>query len=55
MKDTIEERMIELQEAKAAISKGAIEKLKPEEIRKARIGDLKSLFSIKDGSIGEKL
>jgi SNF2 family DNA or RNA helicase len=46
MKDSIEERMIALQEAKAAIGKGAMEKLKPDEIRKARIGDLKNLFSI---------
>lgn len=48
MKDSMEGRMIELQEAKAAIGKGAMEKLKPEEIRKARIGDLKSLFSIRE-------
>jgi tartrate dehydratase beta subunit/fumarate hydratase class I family protein len=48
MKDSIEERMIKLQEAKAAIGKGSMEKLKPEEVRKARIGDLKSLFSIKE-------
>ena len=48
MKDSIEERMIQLQEAKAAIGKGSMEKLKPDEVRKARIGDLKSLFSIKD-------
>jgi SNF2 family DNA or RNA helicase len=50
MKDTIEERMIALQEAKAAIGKGSMEKLKPDEVRKARIGDLKSLFSIKEAS-----
>jgi hypothetical protein len=49
MADSIEERMIHLQEAKAAIGKGSMEKLKPDEARKARIGDLKSLFSIKDG------
>jgi SNF2 family DNA or RNA helicase len=48
MKNSIEERMIAIQEAKAAIGKGAMEKLKPEEIRKTRIGDLKSLFSIKE-------
>ena len=52
MKDTIEERMISLQEAKAAIGKGSMEKLKPDEVRKARIGDLKSLFSIKDTTTG---
>ena len=48
MEDSIEGRMIALQEAKAALGKGAMEKLKPEEFRKARIGDLKSLFSIRD-------
>jgi SWI/SNF-related matrix-associated actin-dependent regulator of chromatin subfamily A3 len=48
MKDSIEGRMIALQEAKAAMGKGAMEKLKPEEFRKARIGDLKSLFSIRE-------
>ena len=48
MKDSIEGRMLALQEAKAALGKGAMEKLKPEEFRKARIGDLKSLFSIRD-------
>lgn len=48
MKDTIEERMLTLQEAKVSICKGSIEKLKPDEVRKARIGDLKSLFSIKE-------
>ena len=46
MKDSIEERMIAIQEAKAAIGKGAIQKLSAEEVRKTRLGDLKSLFSI---------
>ena len=46
MKDSIEERMIALQEAKAAIGKGAIQKLSADEVRKTRLGDLKSLFSI---------
>lgn len=46
MKNSIEERMVSIQEAKAAMGKGAMEKLKPEEVRKARIGDLKSLFQI---------
>ena len=48
MKDSIESRMITLQEAKAAMGKGAMEKLNPDEFRKARIGDLKSLFSIRE-------
>jgi SNF2 family DNA or RNA helicase len=54
MKDTIEERMISLQEAKAAIGKGSMEKLKPDEVRMARIGDLKSLFSIKESQVSKK-
>lgn len=44
MKDSIEERMIALQESKAALSKGALQKLTPAELRKTRIEDLKSLF-----------
>ena len=46
MADSIEERMVSLQEAKAAIAKGSMEKLKPEEVRKARVADLKSLFNL---------
>lgn len=46
MAGSIEERMISLQETKAAIAKGSMEKLKPEEIRKARLFDLKSLFDL---------
>lgn len=46
MKESIEERMVSLQETKATIAKGSMEKLKPEEVRKARIGDLKSLFDL---------
>jgi SNF2 family DNA or RNA helicase len=46
MANSIEERMVSLQEAKAAVGKGAMEKLKPEEVRKARIGDLKNLFDL---------
>jgi hypothetical protein len=44
----MEVRMIQLQEAKAAIGKGSMEKLKPAEARKARLSDLKHLFSIKN-------
>jgi SWI/SNF-related matrix-associated actin-dependent regulator of chromatin subfamily A3 len=46
MKDSIEERIIALQEAKAALGKGTMQKLKPEEKRKARITALKDLFLI---------
>ncbi len=41
------ESMIQLQEAKAAIGKGSMEKLKPDEVREARIGDFKFVFSLK--------
>lgn len=48
MKDSIEERMIALQESKAAMSKGALQKISATELRKTRIQDLKSLFGKKD-------
>jgi SWI/SNF-related matrix-associated actin-dependent regulator of chromatin subfamily A3 len=48
MKDSIEERMIALQESKAAMSKGAMQKLSSAELRKTRIRDLKSLFGETD-------
>jgi hypothetical protein len=38
--------MVELQEAKAAISKGAFECLNVEEKRKARMADLKKLLEL---------
>lgn len=46
MKDSVESKMIELQLSKAAIGKGAMEKLSREERSKARLGALKSLFSM---------
>jgi SNF2 family DNA or RNA helicase len=46
MKGTIEERMVALQQMKEAIAKGCMEKLKPDEVRKARVADLKSLFDL---------
>ena len=44
MKDSIEERIVALQQAKDLQAKGALEKLKPEEKRKARVSDLKGLL-----------
>jgi SNF2 family DNA or RNA helicase len=44
--DTIEERILKLQEAKAALSKGALAKLTPEEARRARTADLCMLFEM---------
>ena len=46
MAGSIEERMIEIQEAKAAIGKGVLQKLKPEELRKARVLELRKLFRL---------
>ena len=46
MKDSIEERLCRLQESKAALGKGAMEKLAPEEKRKARLTTLRDLFQV---------
>jgi SNF2 family DNA or RNA helicase len=48
MKDSIEERMVALQEAKSMQAKGAMQKLKADEQKKARLSDLKSLLLLKD-------
>ena len=50
MANTIEERMVDLQESKAAMSKGAMEKLKPEEVRRLRLGEFRTLFDLHDVS-----
>jgi len=44
--DSIESRMVELQEAKAAMGKGAFENLNNEEKRKARMSDLRKLLDL---------
>lgn len=46
--DTLEEKLLELQEAKAAIGSGALRKLSPAEAAKARTQDLRRLFSISE-------
>jgi len=46
MKDSIEERLVRLQEAKAALGKGALQKLDPHEKRKARLTTLRDLFEV---------
>ena len=46
MKDSLEERMIRLQNAKAALGKGSMERLKPEEKRRARLTALRDLFEV---------
>ena len=50
MKGSIEERMLAIQESKLALAKGSLEKLTSEEIRKARVADLKSLFDLDPGT-----
>ena len=44
--NSIEARMVELQEAKAAMGKGAFEKLSEQEKRKVRLGDVKRLLEL---------
>eukprot|EP00978_Attheya_sp_CCMP212_P013372 scaffold33647_cov49-Attheya_sp.AAC.2 len=53
MTGSIEERIVDLQERKATLAKGAMEKLKPEEIRNMRVGDLKTLFQITPAQMEE--
>jgi SWI/SNF-related matrix-associated actin-dependent regulator of chromatin subfamily A3 len=48
MKDSLEERLIALQDSKAALGKGSMEKLSADEKRKARITVLKDLFQVMD-------
>ena len=48
MEDSIEERMMNVQEAKAALGKGVIEMLGAEEKRAARVTALRDLFEVTD-------
>ena len=48
MKDSIEERIIKVQERKSLQARGALQKLKGDEKRKALIGDLRGLLDIKE-------
>jgi len=48
MKDSIEERIIELQEVKSFQAKGILQKLKGDEKRKALLSDLKGLLQLND-------
>ena len=48
MKDSIEERMVALTKAKAALGKGSMEKLSPKEERRAKLTAMKDLFEICD-------
>jgi hypothetical protein len=46
MADSVESRMVQLQEQKAAIGKGVFETLSAEEKRKARFGDIQKLLDL---------
>ncbi len=43
---TVEEAMLALQAAKAALGKGALQRLSAEEARAARAADLRALFQL---------
>ena len=44
--DTVEERILQLQAAKAALGSGALRRLTAEEARASRVSDLRTLFDI---------
>jgi SWI/SNF-related matrix-associated actin-dependent regulator of chromatin subfamily A3 len=44
VESSLEERIYDLQQAKCAIGAGAMKKLTPEEARKTRMNDLRTLF-----------
>ena len=46
MEDTLEARMLQLQDAKELLGKGAMERLSPAEKRKARLTQLRDLFEL---------
>jgi SWI/SNF-related matrix-associated actin-dependent regulator of chromatin subfamily A3 len=48
MKDSIEERLLNVQSAKAALGKGSMEKLGKEEQNKARLTAMKDLFEVEE-------
>jgi len=48
MKDSIEERMIKVQQAKSALGKGSMERLSRDEERVAKLTAMKDLLEIKD-------
>lgn len=48
MKDSVEERIVELQEVKSLQAKGVLHKLEGDEKRKALLGDLKGLLQLND-------
>jgi SNF2 family DNA or RNA helicase len=50
MKDSIEQRLVNLQDAKQALGKGSMERLKREDRAKAKITAMKDLFEMQDNS-----
>ena len=49
MESSIEERMLSFQEAKAQMAKGSMEKLKKEDLSKAKLTALNDLFELEEG------
>ena len=41
---TVESRILDIQQAKTLVSAGALARLSADEVRKARLGDIKRLF-----------
>ena len=48
MKDSVEERIVALQDTKSLQGKGILQKLNGDEKRKALLGDLKGLLELDD-------
>ena len=54
MKDSTEERIVQLQIAKSMQAKGALQKLKAEEKKAARLNDLRTLLDLEDSELEVK-
>ena len=53
-KFSVEQRMLELQEAKRALSRGALAKLSADELKRTRLRDLCKLFDGFDAGLAER-
>ena len=51
MKDSIEERMLAVQESKASMGKGSFAKLKKAELEKAKLTAMRDLFQVDDDAV----
>lgn len=50
MKDSIEDRLIEVQKSKALLGKGSMERLTKDEERRAKVATLKDIFELENGT-----